>query len=434
MDAQENGIDATSLPGPDDITRTVLDNGLTVLVRENHASPSVVVDGMLRTGAALVPRDKAGLASFSTNMLLRGTANRDFDTLHEEIEGIGASLDIHAGTHTTPFGSRSLAEDLRTMLTLLSDVLRNPTFPQEHVEKVRGEILTALERRAHDTRSMAALTFRGLAYPDDHPYGISNKGYEDTVKALTRDDLVNFHATTFGPQDGIIVVVGAVKAQDALALVEETLGDWEEPNQHEPPNPKEAGRIEELRQQYVTISGKTQADVTMGVPGPPRKADDFQAARIANSILGVFGLMGRLGDNVREKQGLAYYSFSRLSGGLGPGPWYISAGVAPENVQKAIASIRDEVRRMVDEPVTDEELAENKSNFKGRLPLSLETNDGVAASIANMELYELGLDYLRNYFEMIDAISVEDVQVAAQHYLNPDAYALAVAGPDNVEG
>jgi zinc protease len=151
---------------------------------------------------------------------------------------------------------------------------------------------------------------------------------------------------------------------------------------------------------------------------------------MANSILGIFGLMGRLGDNVREKQGLAYYSFSQLAGGMGPGPWYVSAGVSPDNVQKAIASIREEVRRMVDEPVTDEELAENKDNFKGRLPIQLETNEGVAGSLSNMELYDLGLDYLRNYARIIDTITVEDVQAAARAYLNPDAYALAVAGPD----
>jgi zinc protease len=184
-----------------------------------------------------------------------------------------------------------------------------------------------------------------------------------------------------------------------------------------------------VRQQHVAIPGKTQSDIMLGVSGPTRKAPDFQAARVANSILGVFGLMGRLGDNVREKQGLAYYSFSRLTGGIGPGPWYVSSGVSPDNVGKATDSIRDEIRRMVDEPVTDEELAENKDNFKGRLPLTLEVNGGVAATIMNLELYDLGLDYLRNYAAMIDAITVADVQAAARNYLNPDAYALAVSGP-----
>jgi zinc protease len=315
------------------------------------------------------------------------------------------------------------------MLTLLSDALRNPAFPEDHVEKVRGELLTGLEMRAHNTRSMASLTFRELAYADGHPYGISNSGYTDTVKAITHADLVDFHARTAGPRQAIIVVVGAVKAEDALAMVQETFGDWENPDQPDPIPPPEAPDIEEVRQQHVAIPGKTQSDIMLGVSGPTRKAPDFQAARVANSILGVFGLMGRLGDNVREKQGLAYYSFSRLTGGIGPGPWYVSSGVSPDNVGKATDSIRDEIRRMVDEPVTDEELAENKDNFKGRLPLTLEVNGGVAATIMNLELYDLGLDYLRNYAAMIDAITVADVQAAARNYLNPDAYALAVSGP-----
>lgn len=430
MTAREDGLDVGSLPGPDDITRRELDNGMLVLVRENHASPSVVVNGLLWSGSILAPREKAGLANFASEMLMRGTQTRDFPALHEEIESIGASLDVSAGRHTTRIGSHSLAEDLGLMLALMGDVLRHPAFPEEHVDKVRGEILTGLEQRAHNTRSMAALTFRELAYPDGHPYGVSNSGYIDTVKTITRDELVVFHRRTIGPRGGIVVIVGAVKTDDALALVEETLGDWQNPDQPDPTPPPDVPPIEAVRQQQVGIPGKTQSDIMLGVPGPPRLAPDFHPARIANSILGVFGLMGRLGDNVREKQGLAYYSFSRMTGGLGAGPWYVSAGVAPENVEKAIASVRDEIRRMVDEPVTDEELAENKANFKGRLPLSLEVNDGVAAILSNMELYDLGLDYLRRYSDLIDAITVEDVQAAARHYLNPDAYALAVAGPD----
>jgi zinc protease len=177
------------------------------------------------------------------------------------------------------------------------------------------------------------------------------------------------------------------------------------------------------------IPGKTQSDIVLGYPGPRRSADDYQATRMANSILGVFGLMGRLGDNVREKQGLAYYSYSNLTGGLGPGPWRVAAGVAPENVDRAVESILVEIRRMVEEPVTAEELADNKAYFKGQLVLGLETNEGVAGSLMSMEMYDLGLDYLRGYSEMVDALTIDEVQVAAAHYLNPDAYALAVAGP-----
>jgi zinc protease len=418
-----------SLPGPHDIARRELPNGIVVLARENWASPSVVLSGALRAGSLFETRDKAGLANFHAHMLMRGTRGRTFEELYEEIESIGASLGTGSAKHTASFGGKSLAEDLPTILGLVSDVLRDPTFPAEHVEKVRGEILTALEVRAHDTRSMAALTFHELAYPPDHPYTISNAGYVETVSAITRDEIVAFHQRHVGPRGMIVVIVGAVRAEQAIALVEDVLGDWQNPAQPDPPPLPDAPRLAEARARTVTIPGKTQTDIVLGWPGPARNAPDYRAARVANNILGVFGLYGRLGDSIREQEGLAYYSYSKLQGGLGPGPWRVIAGVNPAKVERAIEIIRTEIRRMVETPVTAEELADNKTFFKGSLPLSLETNEGVASHILLMELHGLGLDYLQRYADEVDAVTAEDVLAAARHYLAPDAYALAIAGP-----
>lgn len=415
------------IPGSDDVLRVTLPNGITVLARENFTSPAVVLDGILWGGSLQDPPGKAGLSSFHSSLLMRGTKNYSFNALYEEIESIGASISVGSGGHSYSFDSKSLAEDLPLMLKLLSEILREPTFPEEHVELVRGQMLTNLQMREHDTRSMASLTFYELAYAG-HPYAISGSGYIDTVSALTRDDLLSFQQN-LGPRGAIIVVVGAMKAEDAIKRVEDAFGDWVNPQQPEAPSAPDAPMIDRLRQKEVSIPGKTQSDIVLGFVGPRRNAPDFQAARMANSILGVFGLYGRLGDVVRQQQGLAYYSLSRLAGGLGPGPWSVIAGVAPEKVEQAIESIRGEIRRIVEEAVTDEEIADNKSYFKGQLVLSLETNEGVSGSIMNMELYQLGLDYLRGYEQMIEAITVEDLRKAAAHYLNPDAYALAIAGP-----
>lgn|SRR5574341_169012 len=417
-----------TLPGTGDILRVELDNGLIVLARENFTSPSVVVEGVLRGGSVQETRDQAGLASFHSSLLTRGTRKHTFAELYEIIESLGASLDVDSGGHTYSFGTKSLAEDLPTMLSLLSEVFREPTFPAEYVEKVRGQIITGLQMRAHNTRSMASLTFRELAYPPDHPYAISQDGYLETIAAITRDDILAFHRH-LGPNGAVIVIVGAVKAEQAAEMVKEIFGDWRNPDQ--PPIPQAPGvpRVENIRRKHVAIPGKSQSDIVLGFPGPPRSAPDFQAARLGNSILGQFGMYGRLGDTVREDQGLAYYSYSQLSGGFGPGPWQVIAGVAPENVERAVESIRHEIQRMVEEPVTDEELSDNKSFFKGQLLLSLETNEGVAGSILNIEKHQLGLDYLRQYPTMIDAITAHEIQAAAQNYLNPEAYALAVAGP-----
>jgi zinc protease len=417
-----------SIPGPESITRRELPNGIVVLVRENHASPAVVVRGYLHVGARDERPEQAGLASFAADALMRGTASRTFEQIYETLESVGASAGTNGSTHTTGFGSKSLAEDLPLALDILADVLRHPTFPPDEVEKLRGEILTDLEERAHDTRHMANLAFYELAYPQEHPYSRSTDGYTETVSGISRDDLAAFYVAGYGPQGMTVAVVGAAETTAALAQIEAAFGDWQAPTYGRDPLP-DAPRIAEVRERFVPIPGKTQSDIVLGYPGPARTSPDFVEAVVCNSILGVFGLMGRLGEKVREEQGLAYYSYSRVDGGAGPGPWSVIAGVNPANVEQAVASIRAEVERICEEPVSVEELTDNKAFITGSLPLRLETNEGVARYILDMERYDLGLDYLQRYDALINAVTVEQVQTVAQRWLDPDAYALAVAGP-----
>jgi zinc protease len=417
-----------SIPGPNDIVRHELSNGIVVLVRENHNSPSVVVNGYLCVGAYDERPEQAGLSAFTASALMRGTTGRAFEQIYAEVESVGASVGVSGGAYTTRFGTKSLVEDLPLVLDVLADVLRHPTFPRAEFEGLRGEILTDLEERAHDTHRMAGLTFHELAYPEEHPYARSVAGYTETISALSRDDVAEFYAGGYGPQGIVVVLVGAVDAASALARVENAFGDWEGRNYERVPLPG-VPRFVEIRQRTVPIPGKTQSDVVLGYPGPSRTAPDFLDAVVCNTILGVFGLMGRLGEKVREEQGLAYYSFSRVDGGPGPGPWYVVAGVNPANVERAVSSIRDEIRRMCEEPVGEEELGDNKAFVTGSLPLRLETNEGVARSIINMERYGLGLDYLQRYAGLIDEITAEQVQAVAQRWLDPDVYALAIAGP-----
>ncbi|HET90347.1 MAG TPA: insulinase family protein [Chloroflexi bacterium] len=417
-----------SIPGPHDITRCELPNGIVVLVRENHSSPAVIVNGYLPVGGYDERPEQAGLAAFTADALMRGTAKRTFEQIYEALESVGASVDVSSGTYSTGFGAKSLAEDVPLVLDVLSDALRSPTFPPDEIEKLRGEILTDLEERAHDTRRMANLAFHELAYPEWHPYAHSLLGYSETVGALQRDDLAEFYASGYGAQGMVIVVVGGVKTANVLAQIEEAFGDWEGCRRARAPLP-DVPPITEVCKGVITIPGKTQADLVLGYPGPPRTDPEFLDAMVCNTILGVFGLMGRLGENVRDAQGLAYYSYSRVDGGPGPGPWRIVAGVDPANVEQAVASMRDEIRRICEELVEVEELADNKAFITGSLPLRLETNEGVAHSIISMERYNLGLDYLERYADLIGEITAERVQAVAARWLDPDAYALAVAGP-----
>ncbi|MFL7791328.1 MAG: M16 family metallopeptidase [Anaerolineae bacterium] len=417
-----------SIPGPETITRHELSNGIVVLVRENHASPAVVARGYLHVGSRDERAEQAGLSAFTADALMRGTESRTFDQIYETLESVGASVAITGGTYTTGFGTKNLAEDLPLVLGILTDVLRHPTFPPDEVEKLRGEILTDLDERAHDTRAMAGLAFYELAYPQEHPYSRSVDGYSETVEDITRDDLAAFYAGGYGPRGLTVAVVGAVETADALAQIEAAFGDWQEPT-YERASLPEVSHIAEARERFVPIPGKTQSDIVLGYPGPARTSPDFLEAMVCNSILGVFGLMGRLGEKVREEQGLAYYSYSRVDGGPGPGPWRVTAGVNPANVTRAVDSIRAEIKRICQEPVDAEELADNKAFITGSLPLRLETNEGVARTILDMERYSLGLDYLQRYSTLINAITAEQVQAVAQRWLDPDAYALAIAGP-----
>ena len=181
-----------SFPGPDSITRRELPNGIVVLARENFSSPSVVVDADLRTGALWHGRDVAGLADFTGTALMRGTERLAFNEIYEQIESVGASLSLSSGTHTSGFYAKSLTEDLDLMLGLAADALRRPVFPEHEIERLRGEILTRLQITANDTRDRALEAFYELAYPD-HPYSIVEEGYPETVKALTRQQMIDFH-------------------------------------------------------------------------------------------------------------------------------------------------------------------------------------------------------------------------------------------------
>ena len=417
----------SSLPGADDITRVELSNGIIVLARPNFNSPSVTVSGYLTAGGLFDPDEKLGLADFTAASLMRGTARRDFRSIYDALESAGASLGFNSATHTTAFGGKALAEDLSLLLELLAETLREPAFPGQQVARLRAQLLTGLAIRAQDTREMASLTFDKLVYKD-HPYSRPEDGYPETVQNIARDDLAAFHGTNYGPKGMVIAVVGAVASEAAVQQVAESLGDWENPRQPQSPRLPPVTPLTETITRRVEIPGKIQSDIVMGVAGPPRRSPDFFAAALGNSVLGQFGMMGRIGEVVREQAGLAYYAYSGISGGLGPGPWTVAAGVNPVNVEKAIELIQSEIRRFVTEPVSAAELSDSQSSYIGRLPLALESNAGVAGALLNLERYNLGLDYYRRYADFVNAVTVEAVLATAQKYLRPDKLAVAIAG------
>ncbi len=418
----------SSIPGPDDITRVELENGITILARPNFDSLSVNVSGYLTTGGLFDPDDRLGLADFTATALMRGTAKRDFQTIYDALESVGASLGFNSATHTTGFGGKALAEDLPLLLELLAETLREPTFPGQQVMRLRAQLLTSLAIRAQDTHEMASLTFDQIVY-HNHPYSRPEDGYPETIQNIAREDLASFHQTHYGPRGMVIAIAGAVDPQKAISHVQGVLSDWHNSGQPVPPELPPVVALKETTTRRVEIPGKIQSDIVMGVAGPPRKSPDFFAAALGNSILGQFGMMGRIGEVVREQAGLAYYAFSSMSGGLGPGPWLISAGVNPAAVDQTIDLIQSEIHRFVNELVTDEELSDSQSSTIGRLPLALESNAGVASALVNLERYDLGLDYYHRYADLVKAVTAEDVRTTAQRFFIPDSIAIAIAGP-----
>jgi len=417
-----------SLPGPNDTLRRILPNGITVLARENWSAPSVVVEGYLLSGNLDEPVEIPGLASFTVAMLSRGTKNRSFAEINEIIEGVGASVGFSPDRQITNFSTKSLAEDLDLVLDILADGLRAPAFPAEYVERVRGVRYTALAERENDTRQMAGRTFRELMF-GDHPLGRDMLGTRESLAAIDRDRLAEFYEAFYRPSGMIITVVGAIHAEDAVQKIEAAFGDW----QGERPARAELGPIatwDGVRKRHVVMPEKTQSDFVIGWPGMRRLDPDFDPARLANTVLGVFGMMGRLGANVRERQGMAYYAFSRLSGDREPGTWVAIAGVNPANVKRAQRAMLDEVKHLQDEIVPEAELEDCKHYLTGSLPLQLETNDGVASLLVDIEWHNLGLDYLERYTEIIQSLTAEEVQRVARKYLDTSSYVLALAGPN----
>lgn len=418
-----------ALPGPENITRVVLENGVTVLTRSNFDSPSVVLSGYLPGGCLHEPVEKLGLSHFTALALTRGTQRHSFQEFFELLESSGASLGFGASVHNTSFGGRALAEDLPMLLDLLAETLRTPLFPLDQIERLRGQLLTGLSIRNQDTADRCELAFEETIFPD-HPYGRPTDGHPETIRRITRGDLAEFHNHTYSPQGLTIVIVGAVEAGEAVDQVRRTLGDWHDQAEFPTTTLPEIRPLSGVVRRHIGLPGKVQTDLLMGCIGPKRSSPDYLPASLGNNILGQFGMMGRIGDVVRERAGLAYYASTSLNAWIESGSWEISAGVNPNNLERAVELILQEIRRFITEPVTEEELSDSQANYIGRLPLSLESNSGVANALLNLERFQLGLDYYCRYPDLVEAVTPQAILETARRYLDPERFAIVSAGPE----
>jgi zinc protease len=420
-----------SFPGPEDFARAQLPNGIVVLCRSNYNSPSVFISGLLQVGSLFEPDDKLGLADFTASALMRGTERHKFQEIYALLESTGASLGIGGSTHSTRFNGKALVEDLDLLLSLLAEALRLPVFPTDHVERLRAQLLTSLAMRSQDTGEMAAQAFDQIVYAN-HPYSRPEDGFPETIQAIQQADLAAFHRIHYGPRGMILSIVGGVDPSLTIEQVAKVLSDWQNPLQPDLPALPGLSALKKTTRKSISIPGKYQSDIVIGVAGPTRTSPDFLAASLGNNVLGQFGMMGRIGKAVREIAGLAYSVSSNLSGGPGPGPWDIQAGTDPKEVERVFDLILQEIRLFVREPISKEELDDSKSSFIGRLPISMESNAGVASALISIERYQLGLDYYQRFPGLINAVTTEEILKISRDYLDPDRLGIGMAGPGEI--
>ncbi|HID06909.1 MAG TPA: insulinase family protein, partial [Armatimonadetes bacterium] len=412
-------------------SRHVLDNGLTVLVHECHNHPTVSIYGSMKAGSARDPAPHYGLANFVAGMLPKGTGKRTWEQIAEEIDFVGARFGTGAGRDTAGFNAHCIAEHLPTVMDVIADVVRNPSFPDEELEKHRIQLITQLKTWDDDPWMVAEKMLTQLIYPTEHPYHHRVQGEVDTVQNFTRDMLIEFHRQWFHPEGTIIVIAGDVDTDEAIAIVERYFGDWERGDgacaELELPSASLVARCEQV---VVPIMDKSQVAVMVGHRGISRCDDDYYALNVFNCILGGSAGIGRLFNRVRGIEGLAYSVWSHIVAGLGAGPFIAGAGVDPKNVERALDSIRREIALMRDdEPPTKQELNDAINYIIGSFAFRIETNSGMARTLMDVELFGLGLDYPKRHAEIYRAITLEQVMEVAQRHIHPNQLAVAIAGP-----
>lgn len=408
--------------------REVLPNGAILIVQETAFSPAVTINMAFRAGSLEEPDDRPGLAWFVARVIDRGTATRTAIDVAEVLDDRGVALKVSTNRHVLTLSCTCLAEDFHEVFAVVADVARNPVFPQEEIDKRRVETITAIRQDLDNPGVRASEALQALLYGASHPYGRPAKGTVEGVERLTRADLAAFHRARFAPAALSIAIVGDVQVRDAAAVVHAALGDWtavSEPNRPVPPIARPAAR-QELT---IEMADKSQSDVAYGFTSISRLDPAYCSHWMMNNILGQFGLGGRLADNIRERQGMAYYAFSSFDPSLGPGPLVIRAGVDPANVPRAIAAIDAEVAALGREGATERELAETRQFLIGSIPRLLETNQSIAVFLQTAEFFGLGLDYDRRLPSLLHAVTLEDVNAAAAAVLDPARACVAVAGP-----
>jgi len=408
--------------------REVLANGVVLVTQQTVTHPAVTVYATLEAGSGHDPDDTLGLANFVARVIDRGTVSRDAGAIAATLDDRGVSLSTGVTRHLLSLSCTCLAEDLDAIIELLADVIRQPSFPADQMERRRGTIVTGLRQDEDNPSVVATDALMSQLYGSHHPYGRPGRGTVSSVEGIVRDDLVEFHRRHVGPAGVRLVVVGDVEAPRVAGAVARAFGDWA----HEPALPLRPSAVTMASDRHSdrkVVPGKPQSDIAYGFTTIARDDPRYYALVIMNNTLGQYALGGRLGDNIRERQGMAYYVFSSFDANVVEGPLVVRAGVSPANVERTIAAIDEELSRMARDGMTEAELADSRRYLVGSMPRVLETNIGIATFLHNAEFYGLGLDFDQRIPDLLGAVSLDDVNGAARAFLDPARATIVVAGP-----
>ncbi len=404
-----------------EIKRTVLDNGAVLLVSEQHQLPMVTISIAFDAGARRDPAEKAGLANLTAASLSEGTRQLSAEQLNRKIDFMGSSLGVDAGRDYASANCVSLARYFHETLGLLASVLTEPALRDDDIMRKKAEHIAALRSAEEEPGYVARRTFTELLF-DHQPYGHLPSGDIDSVEKLTPADVRAFYHAHYRAGSAVIAVVGDVEAGQLHAELEHDLAKLKGavPPQPEPETPQVPAGAH-----LTTIDRNvTQANIALGFGGIARSNPDFYRLQVMNYILGGGGFASRLVKVVRSKQGLAYSVASTFSAGKFPGSFEVVLQTKNSSANEAVKLVLEQLREIQAQPVSQADLESAKKFLIGSFPLKLDRQSAIASFLIQVELYGLGLDYAEKYPKLIDAVTVSDVQGAAQRYLHPDSYIL----------
>ncbi|HLL69919.1 MAG TPA: pitrilysin family protein [Pyrinomonadaceae bacterium] len=402
-----------------------LANGLTVMLVEQHNLPVVAVTLNLLSGSEANPANKPGLASFMADMLDEGTTRRSALQIADDAAAIGSTLASRSSSDAAWVAARTLKKNADAAFDLVADVALRPAFEAKEIERVRNDRLTQILQQRDNPNVLASQIFNSEVYGTEHPYGYTELGTEQSIKTITREDMLKFWQAGYVPENAALVVAGDMNESELRALAEKHFGKWAgKATNVTRPNVRAANARHIV---VVDKPGAPQTALRIGAVGVPRDNPDYVPIEVMNTGLG--GLFSsRINMNLREKNGYTYGAGSFFQFRRGPGPFITATSVRTDVTAPAVREIFNEFERMRTADVSAEELKIAKDSFARSLPGLFETTGQAAASIGQLFIYNLPLDYYRTLPAKIDAMTVADVRRVAEKYLRPESMVIVAVG------